>query len=50
MSRSKPKKMSKLKSYSFIPAGGFPSLMKKKENKKPASDDIVHLADGLSFL
>ena len=50
MSRSKLKKMSKLKSYSFIPAGGFPSFMKKKENKKPASDDIVHLADGLSFL
>ncbi len=50
MSRSKPKKKSKLKSYSFIPDGGFPSFMKKKENKKPASYDIVHLADGFSFL
>ena len=50
MSRSKRKKMSKLKPYSFIPAGSFPSFMKKKENKKPASDDIVYLADGLSFL
>lgn len=50
MSRSKPKKILKLKPYSFIPAGGFPSFMKKKENKKPASDDIVHLDDGLSFL
>ena len=49
MSRSKPRKMSKLKSYNFIPAGSFPSFMKKKENKKPASDYIVHLADGLSF-
>ena len=47
MSRSKPKKMSKLKPYSFIPAGSFPSFMKKKENKKPASDDIAYLADGL---
>ena len=37
MSRSKLKKMLKLKSYSFIPAGGFPSFTKKKENKKPGS-------------
>ena len=37
MSRSKPRKMSKLKTYNFIPAGSFPSFMKKKENKKPAS-------------
>lgn len=42
--------MLKSKTYKFIPAGGFPSFMKKKENKKPASDNIVHLADGLSFL
>ena len=35
MSISKFKKMSKLKPYSFMPAGGFPSFMKKKENKKP---------------
>ena len=42
--------ISLLKCHNFISAGGFPSFMKKKENKKPASDDIVHLADGLSFL
>ena len=29
--------MLKLKPDKFIPAGGFPSFMKKKENKKPAS-------------
>ena len=51
MSRSKLRKMLKLKSYNFIPAGGFPSFTKKKENKKPGIGIYsVHLADGLSFL
>ena len=51
MSISKLRKILKLKSYNFIPAGGFPSFTKKKENKKPGIGIYsVHLADGLSFL
>lgn len=50
MSISKLRKMLKLKSYNFIPAGGFPSFTKKKENKKPGIGIYsVHLADGLSY-
>lgn len=36
MSRSNVIKISISKCHSFVPAGGFPSFMKKKENKKPA--------------
>lgn len=48
MSRSKPKKMLKLKPYSFIPAGSFPSFMKKKEKKKPAS--VIKSISPIGFL
>ena len=48
MSISKLRKMLKLKSYSFIPAGGFPSFTKKKKNKKPGM--IIQSISPMGFL
>lgn len=48
MSISKLRKMLKLKSYSFIPAGGFHSFTKKNENKK--SGMVIQSISPMSFL